>query len=97
MPNKICPEIYKEDGEPNRCCILDSYHVGCCQDGSGFKFIVEHLAFDHKVYWPDRLGNGPSGYPMNNEAFDKAVKKVLNDRKEDIRQAEEFLEKLGRS
>jgi hypothetical protein len=96
MSSKVCSEVYKGLDGPNRRCVLDEYHVGCCKDESGFKFIVEHLAFDHKVYWPNQLGNGPSGYPMNNEAFDKAAKKVLDSRKEDLQQAEEFMAKMAR-
>ena len=94
MSSKICSEVYKGNGDPDRHCVLDEYHVGCCKDETGFKFTVEHLAFDHKVYWPNHIGNGPSGYPMNNEGFDKAVKKVLDARKEDLEQVEEFMRKM---
>jgi len=95
MTQKVCQEVYKQEGCPDRHCTLDYYHVGCCEDETGFMFIVEHLPLGFKVYWPDHLGNGPSGYPMNNPAFDKAAQKVLDERKEDIEQAEDFLKVLG--
>jgi hypothetical protein len=71
-----------------KICHLDSFHQGCHIDSSGFKFIDDR--------WPNQMGNGPSGYPMNNPAFDEAVQKVLDDRKEDMEQAERFLKAMSR-
>ncbi len=72
-----------------RTCELDEDHA-CYdrihRDASGFEFIDERF--------PNRLGNGPSGYPMNNPAFDQAVAKVVESRKEDAKKAEAFLRKL---
>lgn len=72
-----------------KVCDLELYHDGVHIDSTGFKFIDKD--------YPDLLGNGPSGYPMNNRGFDKAVKKLLDSRKEDIEQAEEFMRKLDRA
>jgi hypothetical protein len=66
---KVCPEVYKQEGKPDRLCVLDYYHSGYCQDETGFKFWIEYLPMGYKVYWPDFLGNGPDGYPMNNKSF----------------------------
>ena len=68
---------------------MESLHDGCHVDKSGFRFIDES--------WPNHLGNGPNGYPMNNPAFDAATKKVLESRKEDARHAEVFLRKLSQA
>jgi hypothetical protein len=70
----------------NRICNLEDLHDGCHVDSLGFKFIDES--------WLNHLGNGPDGYPMNNAAFDVAVKKVLDSRAEDIKAAKEFRRKL---
>lgn len=76
-----CPRKHK-----NRTCIFEEFHDKYCQDKNGFKFLGEK--------YPDVLGNGPSGYPMNNQAFDAAVAKVKEDRKEDAEKAKRFLELL---
>lgn len=70
-----------------KVCNLEFYHSGCHIDSSGFKFINEH--------YPNYLGNGPGGYPMNNPAFDKAAAKIIEDRKDDAAKAEEFLRKFS--
>jgi hypothetical protein len=72
------------------------YHGGHCRSEDGFEFIVEHTDYG-LVYWPDYLGNGPNRYPMNNRAFDDAAAKVLESRRADIEQAEEFMKAMERS
>ncbi len=69
-----------------KVCDLEDLHDNCHVDASGFRFIDER--------WPNVLGNGPSGYPMNNPAFDAAVKKVAEDRKADYEKSVEFRRKL---
>jgi hypothetical protein len=73
----------------SRICDLEQYHEGAHIDPSGFKFIDDR--------YPDHLGNGPDGYPMNNPAFDRAAAKVLKEREEDAIQAKEFLRKLAQA
>lgn len=73
----ICSLKHKD-----KACSLDKYHDGFHQDINGFKF------FDEK--WPNHLGNGPSGYPMNNPGFDEQGIKVLETRKEDLKKVKEF-------
>lgn len=94
MEKKVCPEAYKKEGSPDRHCVLKQYHSGYCQDETGFKFYIEYLSGGSKVYWPDFLGNGPNGYPMNNKAFDEAAKKSLDERKQDLEDAENFLKAM---
>lgn len=69
-----------------KVCVLEEYHNSHHQDDVGFKFIDDR--------WPNYLGNGPDGYPMNNAAFDKAAKKVLEDGREDYEKAREFMRRL---
>lgn len=76
----------KKKAQGKSCC-LESYHDGVHIDAAGFKFIDEN--------WPNHLGNGSNGYPMNNPAFDKAAATVIADRKKDAERAKEFLRKLG--
>lgn len=81
-------DICNEEAQ-NRVCTLELNHDGHHEDSTGFKFIDDE--------WPNYLGNGPSGYPMNNPAFEAAVKRVLDAREEDEKRAREFLRKMRKS
>lgn len=71
-----------------KTCVLEKYHGSDHQDDIGFKFIDDR--------WPNYLGNGPDGYPMNNAAFDKAAQKVIEDYRKDYERAIEFQRRLER-
>lgn len=42
-----------------------------------------------------RDANGPDGYPIDNAAFRRAANRVLDERREDARQARTFLKRLA--
>ena len=42
-----------------------------------------------------REENGPNGYPIKNEAFERAVKTIFLQHRKDAVDAEEFLKLLG--
>lgn len=69
-----------------RACVLERLHSSAHEDAAGFRFIDER--------WPNNLGNGPDGYPMNNVAWDDAGRKILADRAKDVTRAEEFRRKI---
>lgn len=69
------------------CCLPD-LHDGIHVDKSGLKFIDDD--------WPNHLGNGPDGYPMNNQTFDKLVLKLKKKIGKNAAAAEEFLRKMSK-
>jgi len=111
MNDYVCSNCGARCGEDARMGSPDHYLVCKCASPENSYWVsegsrggyTEHLNGAHPIPARDygkRLGtpreeNGPNGYPINNPAFDAAVRKVLDARKDDAEQAERFLKKLS--
>jgi hypothetical protein len=102
--NHVCSNCGSRCGYDGRCG--DGPYLVCkCGSAENSVWIndgrggyTEYLNGAHPIsmteYYNRHYANGPSGYPINNPAFDRAVAKVLAERKDDAEQAEKFLKSL---